>query len=130
MLIASVNMIGALSLLVLEKQKDMAILSAMGAGRGTIRIVFLSEGVLWSLIGGVLGLTVGGIICWIQQRFGLVELGGSFLIKSYPIALQAGDFLLVLATVIGVGLLVAWYPATRAASVSPGDGENLYAGLR
>ncbi len=131
LLIASVNMIGALSLLVLEKGKDMAILSAMGLSGSTIRLLFLLEGVLWSGIGGLLGIGIGGAICWGQQRFGWIELNGAFVIKAYPVALLAGDFLVVLATVVGVGLLAAWYPAMRATRGNAGgEQQTVYARLR
>jgi lipoprotein-releasing system permease protein len=129
LLIASVNMIGALSLLVLEKRKDMAILSAMGATKGTIRSVFLFEGMLWSCIGGLAGLLLGGSICLAQQRFGLLSLGDSFVIKAYPVAMLLQDFILVFVTVIFVGLVAAWYPAMKAV---PGaaERETIYNKLR
>ncbi len=130
LLIASVNMIGALSLLVLEKEKDMAILSAMGAPAPTIRVIFLLEGLLWSGIGGLFGIIIGGFICWGQQHFGWVELNGTFVIKAYPVALQATDFVLVLSTVIGVGLLAAWYPAIRAVGNRNDEHQSAYARLR
>ena len=129
LLIASVNMIGALSLLVLEKRKDMAILSAMGLGRSTIRTVFILEGMLWAAIGGGTGILLGGLICWGQQRFSWVELNGSFVIKAYPVAMQPSDFFLVALTVLIVGLVAAWYPAMRATSANS-SGETVYARLR
>lgn len=114
LLIASFNMIGALSLLVLEKQKDMAILRAMGAQPRDIRSIFITEGILWALTGGGTGLLFGWLICLGQQRFGWLKLGGSFIIDAYPVAMQLTDFLLIIATVIIVGFLAAWYPARRA----------------
>src|SRR5205823_3373976 len=74
LLIASVNMIGAMSLLVLEKGRDMAILTAMGARRSMIRAVFLLEGMLWAAVGGGTGLLLGALICLGQQRWGWVKL--------------------------------------------------------
>jgi lipoprotein-releasing system permease protein len=130
LLIASVNMIGALSLLVLEKGKDMAILSAMGATPITIRMVFLLEGLIWSGIGGLIGIIIGGAICWGQQKFGWIELDGAFVIKAYPVNLLATDFLIVLATVVGVGLLAAWYPAFRATRTGDTAAQTIYARLR
>jgi len=130
LLIASVNMIGALSLLVLEKGKDMAILAAMGAGNATIRMVFLLEGLLWSGIGGLIGVMIGGAVCWGQQYFGWIELNGSFVIKAYPVALLPTDFLVVIATVVGVGLIAAWYPAMRATKGGEAGQQSVYARLR
>lgn len=115
LLIASFNMIGALSLLVLEKQKDMAILRAMGAQPRDIRSIFIAEGVLWAVTGGGAGLLLGLLICLGQQYFGWLKLGGSFIIDAYPVALQPADFILVVATVMVVGFLAAWFPARRAA---------------
>lgn len=114
LLVASFNMIGALSMLVLEKQKDMAILKAMGSMPGDIRKIFLLEGVLWALIGGVAGLVIGIVVCVLQQQFGLVSMGASFTVESYPVAMSIYDFILVLATISVVGILAAWYPAMRA----------------
>lgn len=114
LLIASFNMVGGLSMLVLEKQKDMAILQTMGADTATIRGIFLAEGMLWSLTGGLLGLLLGGLLCWGQQQFGWIKLQGNFIIEAYPVDLQLSDFLVVIATVLLIGLLAAWYPARKA----------------
>ncbi len=114
LLIASFNMIGGLSLLVLEKRKDMAILKVMGAEPATIRRIFLLEGVLWTLIGGVTGVIIGGIICVGQQYFHWIKMSGSFVVDAFPVQMQWLDFVLVIATVMLVGVLAAWYPAMRA----------------
>jgi lipoprotein-releasing system permease protein len=114
LLVASVNMIGALSMLVLEKQKDMAILKTMGVQSQTVRAIFLLEGILWALTGGIIGLGLGSIICVLQQQFGIISVGGSFLMDAYPVAMSATDFLLVLLTVATVGALGAWFPASKA----------------
>lgn len=117
LVIAAFNMVGALSLLVLEKQKDISILKAMGANRLHVSSIFVSEGVLWSLIGGGVGLIIGSLICLGQQQFGWVKLGGSFIIDAYPVALHWQDFLLIIFTVICIGILAAWFPAVRAGRV-------------
>jgi len=114
LIVAAFTMIGSLTMLVLEKQKDMAILRAMGAQPSDIRSIFITEGILWSLTGGGTGLLLGGLICLGQQHFGWLKLGGSFIIDAYPVSLQWADFLLIIATVIVVGFLAAWYPARRA----------------
>lgn len=113
LLIASFNMVGALSLLVLEKQKDMAILKTMGATNATVRNIFIVEGMLWSLIGGVIGLIGGSLICLGQQQFQWIKLQGSFLIEAYPVNMQYSDFLLIIFTILVVGLAASWYPAKR-----------------
>ncbi|HRO42549.1 MAG TPA: FtsX-like permease family protein [Flavipsychrobacter sp.] len=114
LLIASFNMVGALTLLVLEKQKDIAILKAMGAQNKTIRGVFISEGVLWAAMGGGIGVIFGALFCLGQEKFHWIKLQGAFIIESYPVAMQWSDFVLVGITVVIVGLLASWYPAMRA----------------
>lgn len=114
MLIASFNMIGALSMLVLEKQKDIAILKAMGAQPGTIRQVFLLEGILWAIVGGISGLLLGLVVCLLQLRFELIKMGAGFVMDAFPVEIHGTDVLLVFGIVLAVGLLIAWYPAIRA----------------
>lgn len=114
LLIASFNMVGALSMLVLEKQKDIAILKAMGAVPATIRKIFLLEGILWSLVGGLSGIILGAAICLMQQQFGLLKMGSAFVVENYPVKMQLPDFILVILTIMIVGLLASWYPSIRA----------------
>ena len=114
LIVAAFNMVGALSMLVLEKQKDIAILKAMGARNDTLKKIFLLEGVLWSLVGGLCGIVPGVTICLIQQQFGIVKLGGSFVVEAWPVEILMRDICLVISTILGVGLLVSWYPAMRS----------------
>ena len=112
--IAEFNMIGALAMLVIEKRKDIAILKAMGARPATIRTIFLLEGTLWSLMGGLSGLALGVGICLVQQKFGIIKLQGDFLVPAFPVQIQLGDTLLVISTIMVVGLIASWYPAKRS----------------
>ncbi len=114
LIIASFNMVGALSMLVLEKQKDIAILKAMGMKHTEIRVLFLMEGMLWSLSGGIIGIILGCSICFLQLQFKIIKLKG-FLIDSYPVKMELTDILLVVVTIICVGLFAAIYPAVKAA---------------
>lgn len=114
LLIASFNMVGALSLLVLEKQKDMTMLKAMGAEPNTIKNIFLTEGVLWALSGGLTGIVFGALLCLGQAQFGWIRMKGAFIIDSYPVAMSISDFLLVIFTVMMVGFLAALIPANKA----------------
>ena len=114
LLIASFNMVGALSMMVIEKQKDIAILKAMGANPAAIRKIFLLEGVLWSLTGGVAGILFGLMICLSQEKFNIIKLQGSFLVSTYPVQINPSDILLVICTILVVGVLASWYPATRS----------------
>lgn len=113
LLVASFNMVGALLMLVIEKQKDMSVLATMGAGNKTLQKVFYWESLLLSGTGGITGLVLGTILCWIQMEYGLVKLGtpGTFVVDAYPVVLKWQDFLLVMATVFGIGLLSAVFPA-------------------
>jgi lipoprotein-releasing system permease protein len=115
LLIASFNMVSALSLLVLEKQKDMGILRTMGMLPSGLSKIVLLEGVLWGLVGGSIGTALGLILCWAQIQFGLVAIQGAFIIEAYPVAVKWTDVLVVLLTVAAVGFAAALYPAWRAA---------------
>ncbi|WP_126244484.1 FtsX-like permease family protein [Chitinophaga rhizosphaerae] len=116
LVIAAFNMIGSLSMLVIEKQKDITILKAMGARTATIRRIFLAEGLMIAGSGTVVGFGLAIIICLMQQYFGLVKLGGgTFLIDAYPVEMHGNDFLLVAVTILVIGTLASWYPAHRAA---------------
>lgn len=115
LLIASFNMIGSLSMLVLEKKKDIAILKSMGAGNATIRMIFLCEGLLLAFVGAIAGMSIGTLICLGQQYFGWVGLPDGFVVHAYPVAFQLPDFVLVLSTALVVGVLAAWYPSRKAA---------------
>ena len=117
MFIISFNIIGSLSMLVLDKQKDISILKAMGATPTVIRNIFLLEGLLSSAIGALIGLLLGFIICLIQQKFGLVKLqgSGSFIIDAYPVEMHLSDFLLTFLIVIVISILASIYPANKAA---------------
>lgn len=119
LVVAAFNMIGALTMLVLEKQKDISVLFAMGGSRGTIQRIFLSEGLLLALIGGGTGMVLALVIALLQIEFHLVPItGGSFLIDYFPVQLRAMDFLLVSVTVLVIALLASWLPSRRAAEQS------------
>jgi lipoprotein-releasing system permease protein len=99
LLVAAFNMIGALTMLVLEKEKDIAVLKAMGASDNRIQKIFLSEGFLLAGAGGILGMLVAFAVCFLQVRFHLIKLeGGTFIIDYYPVKIVAQDFILVTLT--------------------------------
>jgi len=115
LIIAAFNMIGSLSMLVIEKQKDITILKAMGARRQLIMKIFLAEGLIIAGIGAALGFGLGALVCVIQQQFGIIQLEGtSFLVNAYPVSMHPMDFVLVSVTIIVIGLAASWYPARRA----------------
>ena len=117
LIVAAFNMVGALTMLVWEKQKDIQVLKALGASDGMIQRIFLSEGLLLALVGGGGGILLAATICLLQIKYKLIPLqGGSFLIDYYPVKLVATDFLLVLSTIGVIALLASWLPARKAAS--------------
>jgi len=116
LIIAAFNLIGSLSMLILDKKKDISVLWSLGAGKATIKQIFYFEGMMISFFGGGLGLLLGGLLAWLQQRFGLLKLGGgqgTYIVDAYPVQVSAFDFLLVLLTVILIGALTTWYPVSR-----------------
>lgn len=109
LVVAAFNMIGALTMLVLEKQKDISVLHALGGNRSFIRRIFLSEGLLLAVIGGGAGMLLALLIAWLQIKFHLIPLtGGSFLINYFPVQLKPMDFLLV-GTTVFVFFLLPFY---------------------
>jgi len=113
LVIASFNIIGSLTMLILDKKEDIAILQSMGADKRTIRNIFLFEGWLISFLGAILGTLAGLAICQAQISYGLVKLSGkasSFVIDAYPMKIVSTDILLVLLSVSLIGFMAAWYP--------------------
>lgn len=106
-IIVAFNIFGSLSMLIIEKEKDMETLRALGAKDGMIRKIFVLEGWMISLLGLVAGLAIGILLALMQQRFGLVKMPGTFLIDSYPVILQWGDVALTAIGVAAIGLVIA-----------------------
>lgn len=117
LVVAAFNMIGALSMLVLEKQKDIQILQSMGADRGWIQKVFLTEGVVLATVGCGMGIILALVLCFLQLQFRLIPLEGtSFIIDYYPVKLVFTDFIIVAITVFIIALTASWLPSKRAAA--------------
>ncbi|MFZ4741570.1 MAG: FtsX-like permease family protein [Bacteroidales bacterium] len=115
LLIAAFNIVGSLSMLIIEKKKDIAILRSLGASNILIKRIFIFEGLLISLSGAFVGMILGGLICWIQQHFGVIPLegSGSFVVKYYPVQLQLLDFAKVTGIVFVIGLLSTLYTVSQ-----------------
>ncbi|MBQ5482186.1 MAG: ABC transporter permease, partial [Bacteroidales bacterium] len=107
MLIISFNIYGSLSMLIIEKRDDIATLRAMGADDALVGQIFTREGWLISLLGIFSGVAIGLLICWAQQRFGLVKMPGNFVVDAYPVVVQAADILLIIAGVALIGWLIS-----------------------
>jgi len=115
LIVAAFNMVGALTMLVLEKQKDISVLNALGANQNLILKIFLSEGFLLAIFGGGLGMIIALVLVLLQEHFHLVPLtGGSFLIDYFPVQLKITDFILVAVTVLLVAFIASWFPALKA----------------
>lgn len=113
LMIACFNVIGSLSMLILDKKEDVITLRSLGASDKLIVRIFLFEGRLISFFGAISGILLGLILCFIQQEFGVISLGGgsgAFVVDAYPVSVHAWDVVLVLVTVITVGFLSVWYP--------------------
>lgn len=113
LLVACFNIIGSLSMLMIDKRQDIRTLRSLGATDKQISTIFRLEGHIISLAGALLGLLLGGILCWAQQEFGLVSMGGSeglYIVDAYPVSVYFTDILLVLVTVLLVSWLAIWYP--------------------
>lgn len=111
--IALFNVVGSLSMLMIEKQEDVRTLRNMGAGDSLIRRIFLFEGWMISGFGALIGIVVGVALCLLQQELGLIKLGqasGAFIIDAYPVRVEITDILTVFLTVLSIGFLAAWYP--------------------
>jgi lipoprotein-releasing system permease protein len=108
LIIAIFNIIGSLTMLVIDKTKDIAILSSLGADNGLIRGIFFIEGMMISMVGCIFGMVAGLAFCLLQQHFGFIKMAGdSMMIDSYPVGLKGSDFVLVLATVVLVSLIAS-----------------------
>ena len=116
LVVAAFTMIGALTMLILEKQKDIQILKAMGSTRATVQKIFLSEGLLLAAIGATGGIILSLLIGWLQVKFKLIKLQGStFLIDHYPVKFLPKDILLVFFTVVLIAIIASWFPSRKAA---------------
>jgi len=112
LVVASFNILGSLSMLILDKKADIAILQSMGANQKLIRTIFLFEGWMISLTGAFLGIILGVIICWIQMTYGILKIPneGSFIFSAYPVQIRFADLFVIFLLVTGIGFLAAWYP--------------------
>ena len=112
LVIASFNVIGSLTMLILEKKFDISTLRSLGTDLATIKKIFLYEGWLISVIGAIIGLILGLLICWLQIKYKLIKLVGSgtFIIDAYPVNVEVYDIIAVLFAVIIIGFVAAWYP--------------------
>lgn len=113
LVVACFNIIGSISMLIIDKRDDVSTLRNLGASDKQIVHIFLFEGRMISTIGAVAGIAIGLLLCWMQQTWGIVGLGrssGSFIIDSYPVSVHPTDIILIFITVVAVGYAAVWYP--------------------
>ncbi|MBR4921342.1 MAG: ABC transporter permease [Prevotella sp.] len=113
LVIACFNIIGSLSMLMIDKKNDVVTLRNLGASDKQIVHIFLFEGRMISAMGAIIGIAIGLLLCWLQQQHGIVRLGeseGSFVVDAYPVSVHPWDIVVVFVTVIAVGFLSVWYP--------------------
>ena len=122
LIVACFNIIGSLSMLIIDKKEDVVTLRNLGANDRQILQIFLFEGRLISAFGAIIGIGLGLLLCWLQQQYGLVSLGsssGSFVINAYPVSVHYDDVALIFLTVIVVGWVAVWYPVKRSLTPNP-----------
>ncbi|MHB1278584.1 MAG: FtsX-like permease family protein [Bacteroidia bacterium] len=111
------TVVSSLSMLVMEKRKDIATLRSMGAKDVFIRSIFIREGMMIALSGGIIGLLLGFGLCWVQQTYGLIGFGGmgTFIVNAYPVQMKLSDFAIIFVFILALGIATSWFPARKAA---------------
>lgn len=114
--IASINIFFSLMMLVIEKKKDISILISLGADPSLIKRIFFNEGALIALLGAGAGLILGGLICWLQDRFGLIGMGmENAIVSAYPVKMKLSDFAITSFSILIITLIISFYPSHLAA---------------
>ena len=126
LIVACFNIIGSLSMLIIDKKDNIVTLRNLGATDRQITRIFLYEGRMISAIGAVVGIALGLLLCWLQQEYGIVRMGdsdGTFVVNAYPVSVHYSDVLSIFITVLAVGWLAAWYPVHRISGMIDNKGE-------
>lgn len=110
LIVATFNIIGALTMLIIEKKKDIVILNHLGADTKLIRNIFMMEGFLITVIGAVIGLVLGSTLCWLQIKFGFIQFDEGYVVETYPVKVMWQDFVAIIGVVMLIGFFAAWYP--------------------
>lgn len=120
-LVAVLNIVGSLTMIVIQKNRDIGVLLTMGYTPAQIKQIFVKQGFYIGLIGCGLGGALGLLFSWLQQQYGLIKLSSAFIINAYPVSIHTLDIVIVLAGSLLLCLLASWYPAKRAATIEPAD---------
>ena len=113
MIISTFNIVGSLSMLMLDKEQDIKTFKSFGSSEAKIRTLFFAKSMFTVITGLLVGLVIGLTLAFLQQNYGFISMGsnGSFVVDSYPVSLKFGDVIIVSLTVLVIGLLASWYPA-------------------
>lgn len=116
MILAVFNVVGSLSMLIIDKRRDVTVLKSIGADGLFVKRIFLNEGLLISVAGGLIGLIIGIIAVFLQEKFGFISLGdgGSYIVNAYPVSLALTDIILVFFTIVIIGGLSSFLTVGRA----------------
>lgn len=120
-IVAVLNIIGSLTMIVIQKHRDIGILMSMGYSRAGIKKIFRKQGLYIGLIGCGIGGTLGLLLSWAQMKFGLVKLSSAFIIDAYPVQISPVDVAIILVASLVLCILASWYPAHRASQIQPAD---------
>ncbi len=120
-IVAVLNIIGSLTMIVIQKQRDIGILISMGYSQSGIKSIFRKQGLYIGLIGCGIGGTLGLLLSWAQMKFGFVKLSSAFIIDAYPVQIRPMDVAIILIASLLLCVLASWYPAHRASKVQPAD---------
>lgn len=118
-LVAALNILGSLSMIVIQKKRDIGILRAMGMTSGNIQGIFIQQGFIIGTIGAILGGGIGLLFSFLQDQYGLLKLSSAFIIDAYPVDIQALDVVLIMLGTLALSLLASWLPAKRASELEP-----------
>lgn len=119
--LATFNIIGTITMLIIEKKKDVEILKNMGASQSLIQKIFIAEGILINLLGGGLGLVLGALVCFVQQQFGIITMGqtnAEYVVNAYPVEMRFFDFVLIFLVISITGVLSTWIPVKKIINAS------------
>ena len=122
LIVASFNIVGSLSMLMIDKKEDTETLRKIGASNKQLSKIFLYEGRMIAMIGAVIGILVGLLLCWLQQTYGIVALGqsqGVFIVDAYPVSVHPLDIVMVFVTVVVVSWIATWYPVKKILNNKP-----------
>lgn len=119
--VAVLNIIGSLTMIVIQKRRDIGILISMGYSKSRIKSIFRKQGLYIGLIGCTIGGTIGFALCWLQQEFGLIKLSSAFIIDAYPVDIRLLDISIVLLGSLFLCLAASWFPSQRASEIQPAE---------